>query len=342
MKDKKNIQKKFNNEFYNKKDNYNAIISAIRKENKMNNNKLLKTISAAIITILGTGGIVFAGTKIYNEYVKKQETSNSTSLVSVKNDSGFSDDFIINNMKLEENSNISNVYYKIISNIDDYNLFKEKEGKLPEISKDDLEENMLLVIFKSGQGQPHEMDLEITDINYDESNTYIVLEQKENPDFNKTSNLIYAIIDKKAIKDNIKINLKEQYISDLDKLPKDYSKEDALRDGCFVVDEYKVISNNKKQLDEFIEKANKKEESSIRVFRKYNGYTYIMDLAFSNNIFTLNSASSEDNYKNINITTGKYLEKRQSGENKEYFDFNIKDYDNKDYIGTVFLTVDLK
>ena len=258
----------------------------------------------------------------------------------VENEKGYSDEFILANMKLEENSNLSNIYYKIITSTEELSIFKTKENNIPDMSKEEFNENILIVIFKSGLGQPHEMDLKISDVESDDKNTYITLEQNENPDYNKSSELIYAVIDKTIIKNNIKINLKERYISDLDKLPKNYNKEDAIKDGCFVVDEYKIISNNKNAIDDLISKAKEGKESTIRIYHKYNGYTYIMDLSYKNNIYTLNSISSEDNYKNINVMTGKYVEKRQSGENKKYYDYDIKDYNDKNYLGIPFLTVD--
>lgn len=341
IKDKKKIQKHFKNKYYNKSTNYEEILSEIRKEEIMNKKSLLKTIVTTIITLLGTTSMVFAGTKIYTEYIKRKDDINSKSFISVSN-STYTDDFISENMKYNENANVN---YRIITNIKDYAIFKEKENNLPDMSENDFKDSFMAIFFKSGSSDPHRSDLTVSEITADEKNTYITIKSDENPDMNKTSEVFYAVIDNILLRDNISIKLIEPHIKNstfvsLEELPKKYSIEEAIEDGCFVVEECKILSKNKYALDELIEKAKNNEESSIRIYDKFNDFVYITDLSYKDGIFIRNTMSSLDNFEEVNTSSGKYLSKVKSSYNSNYYDYNLKNYDIQNYLGEGVVTVD--
>lgn len=342
MKDKKKIQKHFKNKYYNKSTNYKRILSEIRKEEIMNTKSLLKAIVTAIITLLGTTSMVFAGTKIYSEYIKRQDDINSESFISASN-STYTDDFISKNMKYSENANVN---YRIITNLKDYAIFKDKENNLPDMSENDFKDSFIVIFFKSGSSDPHRSDLTISEITSDEKNTYITIKSDENPDIDKTSEVFYAVVDNTLLRENISIELIEPHIKNstfvsLEELPKKYSIEEALEDGCFVVEECKVLSKNKYAIDELIEKAKNNEESSIRIYDKFNNFVYISDLSYKDGIFIRNTMSSQDNFEEVNTSSGKYLSKVKSGHNSDYYDYDLKNYDIQNYLGEVIVTVDL-
>ena len=138
MKNRKEIQKYFKSKYYNKDTNYKTILCQIKNEEKNNKNKLFKAISTIIITLLGTTSIVFASSKIYNEYIKQQEEINSSGLYT--DEQGFSYyevDLTQNDMIYDEQSML---YYKIISDLQDYDKYKSKVNELPDISKEKFQE----------------------------------------------------------------------------------------------------------------------------------------------------------------------------------------------------------
>ena len=342
MKDRKKIQKHFKNKYYSKSTNYKIIVSEIRKEESMHRNKLLRAIVTTMITLLGTTSMVFAGTRIYNEYIKKQEDIDSNAFISESN-STYTYDFITENMKYDEDTNLN---YKIITDIEDYSIFKEKESKLPDMSENDFKDSFMVIFFKSGLSDPHKSDLTISEVTSDEKTTYITVESNEKPDINKISEIFYIVVDKTLLKENINIKLKEPHINNsnfvrLEDLPKEYSIEDALEDGCFVVEECKVLSKNKYAMDELIEKANNNEESSIRIYDRFNNFVYITDLSYKDGLFIRNTMSSQDNFQEIYTSSGKYLSKVKSGYNSDYYDYDIKNYDIQNYLGKIIVTVDL-
>ncbi len=81
------------------------------------------------------------------------------------------------------------------------------------------------------------------------------MKQKENPNMNDKTNVWYAIVDNSQLKDKVKITIEhksfnnENFVDILD-LPSYYSVESAIKDGCFTLKNNKVVSSNKKQLDE--------------------------------------------------------------------------------------------
>lgn len=288
MQNKESLQKYFNDKYYNKDVNYQSIRFQIMKEKHKNTSKFFdffKIIATTIIALLGTTGIVFAGVQIYNEYIKKQEEITSSDLY-LTDKKLFSNDFT-KNMTYDESSDL---YYKVINNIKEYNEYKNIVNELPEMLEENFNNNSLIIIGNWGARNPHETDLMITKIDVNEDTTYIMLKQKENPNYDKTMITLYAIVDNQSLRKNIKINIENtkivqgNYLS-LQQLQNNYSIEDALKDGCLVIKDYLVISQNKNLLDDLIEKSKNNIESFIRIYSCNNDKVKIIDLQYTNNIF---------------------------------------------------------
>ncbi len=347
MKNRKEIQKYFKNNYYNKNENYKAILSEIREDKIMNRNKISKAISTAILTLLGATTIAFASTQIYNNYIKEKDSTHST--VIFDNGTGMIDyetDLSQNDMFINANCTL---HHKIITNIEDYKKYKERISELPEMKEEDFNKTFLIIVVNTIRRQPHERDLELYDITADETTTHVIMKQKENPDYSqdysKKDNVWYAVVDKTLLKENLETVIEHNYIENpnfvkLSELPDDYNISDAIKDGCFVEDKYKVLSDNIYAIDEFIEKTEKNETTFIRVYSKYDDYIRIMDVEYKNGLFTINAITSEN--KDILVNTFNFIEKENKNEdNLINYDFQEAD-DNGDkiwWIGIPFVTI---
>lgn len=290
MKNKKKLQKYFNKNYYNKDDNFKVIVSKIIEEENINIKtniffNFFKIIATAIISLVATSGLVFASVKIYNEYIKNKGEIQSDALY-LTEDGLYSSDYT-NGMLYDRETHL---YYKIITNMKDYNKYKNILDKLPEMTKETFINNFLILICGTGSRDPHETDLEISEVTANSEITYLTLKQKENPNYEKNSITLYAILDKELLRDKVKLEISipeiksEKFIA-IENLPDTYSIEDALKDGCFVENDSKILSENKYELDELIENSKNNIESFVRIYSKDGNSTRVIDLQYKNNIF---------------------------------------------------------
>ena len=125
------------------------------------------------------------------------------------------------------------------------------------MTEEAFNENFLVVIVCINYLEKEDRNLTIKTVYADETTTHIILKQNENPDFENYNNVWTAVVDKSQLRDNIEIKKETDYIQNsefvsLSDLPENYSVEDALKDGCFVEDKNKVLSENVNAIDEFI------------------------------------------------------------------------------------------
>ena len=268
-------------------------------------NKISKIFIIIITTTILLSGIVYASITIYNEYIKKQEEIKSRGLFDLGDGiTTYETDLMANDMTWNEKSRL---YHKLINTIEDYNKYKSRISELPNLEDINFNENFIVIIANENIRQMHEKDLTIANITADETTTHIEMKQKENPDYNNDNNIWYAIVDNSLLRENADVMITNKKIeveglANVDELPKDYSVENAINDGCIVLENNKVKSNNIEALDEFIEKTEKGEQSSIRVYSKYtdsNGSEtiYIKDVEYLNGIYYLNDYNLKDNEK---------------------------------------------
>ena len=290
MKNKKKLQKYFNKNYYNKDDNFKVIVSKIIEEENINIKtnmffNFFKIIATTIISLVATSGLVFASVKIYNEYIKNKGEIQSDDLY--RSSDGYYSINFKQNMLYDDSVNL---YYKIITNIDDYNKFKHILKDLPVMNAEDFNNDFLIFICDAGARNPHEQDLEISEVTADSEITYLTLKQKEKPNYEKNNITLYAILDKELLRDKVKLEISipeiksEKFIA-IENLPDTYSIEDALKDGCFVENDSKILSENKYELDELIENSKNSIESFIRIYSKDGNSTRVIDLQYKNNIF---------------------------------------------------------
>jgi len=86
-----------------------------------------------------------------------------------------------------------------------------------------------------------------------------------------------------------------------------YSKEDAIKDNCFVIDKDVVISNDKEQLDKFMDDCNNGKNGVIRIYMIDTfEFKYIMDIEYTDGRFFVekyNVDSKQNVYGNYYGTT---------------------------------------
>lgn len=252
----------------------------------------MNKVSKVLIIILGTTilltGATFAGVAIYNQFIKQEDKIETRGLFDTGDGiTTYEIDLMANDMTWNEETRL---YHRIITNIEDYNKYKSRINKLPDMEEKDFDENFLIIIANENKRDIDESDLKISDVYAKEDITYIILKQKEMPDYSNQGNVWYAVVDKSQLKENIKVEIEHKIISndnftELDKLPNDYSIQDAINDGCFVVDKNKVVSPSKGKLDEFITKTEKGENNFIRVYSKYDENVTIKDVEYNNGIY---------------------------------------------------------
>lgn len=251
-------------------------------------NKIVKVGVIILFVSISLTGIVFAGTTIYNTFIKKQDKMETRGLFD--DGRGYTDyetDLMASDMTWQDDVRL---YYRIIASAKDYEKYKSRISTFPEISEINFDENFVVIIANENFRDFDEIDMEISNVYADETTTNIIMKQKENPNMDDTTNVWYAIVDKSQLKDNVKITIEHksfnnENVTEISKLPSDYSIETAINDGCFTLKDNKVLSANKNQLDEFIEKAEKGEKCFIRIYSANEREVTITDVNFENGIY---------------------------------------------------------
>lgn len=112
--------------------------------------------------------------------------------------------------------------------------------------------------------------------------------------------------------------MSSKYIKKED-LSTEYSKEEAIKDGCFVVEEQEIISEDKDQLDKFIENCDNEINGVIRIYHSSSSNrNQITDIEYTDGVFFI------DKY---------YVENKRS-HHSDYYGYSkmIKDKDENEGI----------
>ncbi len=298
-------------------------------------NKIIKVIIVILCITVSLTGITFAGVTIYNTFIKRQDKIETRGLFD--DGRGYTDyetDLMANDMTWQDDVRL---YYRTITNPNDYEKYKLRISTFPEISEINFDENFIVIIANENYRDFDEIDMEISNVYADETKTNIIMKQKESPNMNDKTNVWYAIVDNSQLKDNVKIEIEHkkfnnENVIEISKLPFDYSVDTAIKDGCFTLRNNKVVSSNEKQLDEFIEKTRKGESSFIRVYSSFDGgiTTTITDVNFENGIYYTDAIILENKRKYHNAY--KKLEKMEL-KNGNYKDIKYVFYEGRNSNG---------
>ena len=237
----------------------------------------LKSLLTLVIAIIATAGATYAGFITYNYITKETYTD-----FKQNPNYDYSQDMIYQN----------NFYYKKVMSYEEYEKCKGVWNDLVGMNEEDFKDNFVVIVAVENTSM---LGLTVSDVSADDTTLYIKFKKDENEDYNKTVTSIK--ISKNLDRDIIKIEKVEKNIDytdyeRLEDLPHNYSKEQAIKDNCFVLENNEIISSNKEQLDEFVDNARNGINSFIRIVSYFDEQVKIKDLEYKDGEYILVSDDS--------------------------------------------------
>lgn len=237
----------------------------------------LKSLLTLVIAIIATAGATYAGVITYNYITKETYTD-----FKENPNYDYSQDMIYQN----------NFYYKKVMTYEEYEKCKEVWNNLVEMNEEDFNDNFVVIVAVENTSM---LGLTVSDVSANDTTLYIKFKKDENEDYNKTVTSIK--ISKNLDRDIIKIEKVEKDIDytdyeRLEDLPHNYSKEQAIKDNCFVLENNEIISSNKEQLNEFVDNARNGINSFIRIVSYFDEQVKIKDLEYKDGEYILVSDDS--------------------------------------------------
>lgn len=317
---KKRVYEKYNENKYNRKNEfYNNHYFNNKYKSKY---KFSRIAASVIISCFATASMVYAGIITYNYYQQKTKTDFENNI-----NYDYSQDMEYQN----------GIYYKEVTSYDEFNIYKQRWNNLVNMNDEEFDRYFIIIIATENTSM---IGLTVSNITTDDTTLYVELFQ-DTKSADMENSVISIKVPIEEYRNNIifkKIGYKpeaSQYVS-LSELPKTYSKEQAIEDNCFVIENGKIISLNKEQLNEFIENSKGNKESYIRIV-KYNndglsnGCT-ITDVEYKENRYYICSDTTrlinEDEYNHREIT---YHEGTKIFQSRKKDTNNISIYVQDDY-----------
>lgn len=237
----------------------------------------LKSLLTLVIAIIATAGATYAGFITYNYITKETYTD-----FKQNPNYDYSQDMIYQN----------NFYYKKVMTYEEYEKCKEVWNDLVEMNEEDFNDNFVVIVAVENTSM---LGLTVSDVSADDTTLYIKFKKDENEDYDKTVTSIK--ISKNLDRDIIKIEKVEKNIDytdyeRLEDLPHNYSKEQAIKDNCFVLENNEIISSNKEQLNKFVDNARNGINSFIRIVSYFDEQVKIKDLEYKDGEYILVSDDS--------------------------------------------------
>lgn len=140
--------------------------------------------------------------------IKDRGEIKTSGLYNYNGDLSYENDLMQNDMTWHTECSL---YHKIITNMSDYNKYKERIA-IPEMVENDFNDTFLVIIAdETLRKNPKETNLMVYDVYSDETTTHIIMKQKDNSkdgtDQELMNNVFYAIIDKSQLKENINVSI---------------------------------------------------------------------------------------------------------------------------------------
>ncbi len=305
----------FVNEILNKYDEY----SNGRKKDKFFNKHLYKntdyminvrTILTFIVVFISTVGIVYASGTTINNFIQKELNYD----VREQYEYDYMDNF----------ETVDGFYYQKITTYDEYIKLKE-DLDIVEMNEEDFKDYFVLTLIG---GSYETTGLYVSNVSADTNTLYIDLKKKEKWNEERISLKISNSLNR----DNIKIvnhpnipDMSSKYI-ELEKIPKDYTAQQAIEDDCFVIVEDKIVSKDKDMLKRFVQDCENGVEGIIRVYTVDSlNPPRIVDVEYKNERFNIIILFVEEGKKYY--STGETIDKDEflSGEAVYYVRNKIGD-----------------
>ena len=220
---------------------------------KNTKNILLNKVAVFFICTLLMGSVVYAGNMIYQYFTQKTSKAD-----------------YIEDMDLWFEINSQETHYKKISSYEEYLKYKENWPSIIDITKEDFEDNFLIVVIASWR-MP---GISIANISADDNTLYVELESNITEDeIKKKEYMVSAKVSRELDRENICVKeivkkIESDKYEKLENLPLDYNIENAKQDGCIIINNNQISTEDKERLEDFIEKTKNGNEDYIRIFRK--------------------------------------------------------------------------
>lgn len=233
------------------------------KPNKTTDNKIYKMVAMFMAAIIGTAGLVYGASAIYQYITQETSNTNSNFVGANSNSEGYE------KLGFKLVTDIHDFYYKKITDYEDYKKCKEHIKSLLEMTEEDFKNNFLFAVISCNSNTG---GLHISNIEADNTTLYVEVDKSEKE--NAEKGMVSAKIDKNLDRKNVKVTEKKEdtYSKDytpIKELPKDYTLEEAVNDNCFVINEEgEVISNNRDRISEFINNTKNGNDDFIRIVSK--------------------------------------------------------------------------
>lgn len=250
--------------------------------------KMISTLMATIL-VMATG--VYAGLSTYNNTKNEVQQNHSNMIMDIE----VSDNFDwAKDLDMKYDADSYCLLYKKITNYEQYTEIKKLWNSIIEMTEEDFNENFVLILMAPDSTY-------ISDIYCEDQTTVIEISRNSVGEEETGKNLISTKISNILSRENIDIrinpNLSEMESRiELNNITAEYTKEIAIADGCFVIENYKIVSPNKNQMDEFIEKINNDINSSIRVvdYNIKNNFMYVEDIVYKDGICEVSHYNIDD------------------------------------------------
>lgn len=265
----------------------------------------LRIISNMILALISTAGIVYAGTITY-EIIQK----------STKTDFQKNRGYDYNQNMIYNNS----MYYKKIHTYEEYLDDQKLWNNLIDMQEEDFKDYFVVILA----GENYDTtSLYVSNIYEKDQKLCIELRKKDTWSIDNT--VISVKIPKELDREEIdiinlpnEVNTSDKY-QDINSITEEYTIEDAIEDKCFVVKENKIISPDKKQLDNFVNNCNNKVEDLIRIYiQEVDNVVVIYDIEYKNNRINMVSKIMKSNNDRILYHTGNEIVVRRLNSAIEY------------------------
>ena len=269
----------------------------------------LSTVVSFMLVIFTTLGVCLGVNAVYNYIQKNTNTDFSQNI-------GYD---------YRDNMQYSNgIYYKKIENYDEYKKACNIWSNLVEMSENDFKTDFLIIIA----GENYDTtSLEVKQVYNSDSTLNIDLVQTK--EYNKDNAVLSVKINKNLNRDNVMINIMEGVlisnyeVKDLNELPENYNSEDAIKDGCIVIENNKIISDDTEALEKFIEDSNKNIDSAVRLAIYSDKRVVVKDLFYKEGKYYMKEKEITNKESQIYQRSAEKIKKQQM--QKLYTSYYLED-----------------
>ncbi len=244
----------------------------------VHNMLVLKTCALFMLVVIATALIGGGTYAVINDIVKpKIEFIEEDAEIEDSNSLGYNYDSYAEGMEYLVESEI---YYKKISNYEEYIKYKKSYNNFIDMQENEFEEYFLLIFLTRVISSTNKNGLYVDYVDVTEDTIYVDLGKKEYKD----NPLVFVKLEKENDRENIEVKFLEKepimtnYVA-RDELPEDYSLEQAKADNCVVIENWRFTARQN-GLKEFINSTENGTNGDIRIIEDSYYGIIITDIEF--------------------------------------------------------------